>query len=269
MNEQRGDEPDDAPEDPEKRAEDERSSSASAERAQRAPARGTLAGGDRSSSASAERAQRAEGERSSSGWESLVEESGGSLAPSPELEEALREAAEAVEARAPGRGRPREAPAGPTPREAELAAELEGTRERYLRLHADFENFRRRAARERLEAEQYGHQNLVKDLLAVVDNLDRAIGHARLSSGADLENLLQGVELVRRDLVTALGKQGVAAIEAMGRPFDPALHEAMAQAPDDSVAPNTVIEELQRGYVLRDRLLRPARVIVSRRGEGG
>lgn len=221
--------------------------------------------GERSSSDSAERA---EGERSSSGWESLVEESAGTLAPSPELEEALREAAEAVDARSPAREASREAPAGPTPREAELAAELEAARERYLRLHADFENFRRRAARERLEAEQYGHQNLVKDLLTAVDNLERAVDHARRSGGADLESLLQGVELVRRDLVTALGKHGVAAIEAKGRFFDPALHEAMAQVPDDSVAPNTVIEELQRGYVLRDRLLRPARVIVSRRGGG-
>lgn len=202
------------------------------------------------------------------GWESLAEESGGALAPSPELEEALREAAEAVEERSQARERPRADAAVPSPREAELTAELEGARDRYLRLHADFENFRRRASRERLEAEQYGHQNLVKDLLTAVDNLDRAIDHARRSEGAELESLLQGVELVRKELVAALIKHGVAAIEATGRPFDPALHEAMAQAPDDSVAPNTVIGELQRGYVLRDRLLRPARVIVSRRSEG-
>jgi len=213
-----------------------------------------------------ERSQAAEG------WESLAEESAGTISASRELEEALREAAEAVE----GRERARtEAPAqqAPSPREAELSTDLEATRDRCLRLQADLENFRRRAAKERLEAEQYGHQNLVKDLLTAVDNLDRAIEHARRSDGADLESLLQGVELVRRDLVTALVKHGVAAIEATGRPFDPARHEAMAQAPDDSVAPNTVIEELQRGYVLRDRLLRPARVIVSRRsggeGEGG
>ncbi len=210
------------------------------------------------------------GERSSSGsgWESLAEESVGALAPSPELEEALREAAEAVEERSQARERQRGGPAGPSPRETELAAEIEGVRDRYLRLHADFENFRRRASRERLEAEQYGHQNLVKDLLTAVDNLDRAIEHARRSGGADLESLLQGVELVRRELVAALVKHGVSAIDASGRPFDPAQHEAMAQQPDDSVAPNTVIEELQRGYVLRDRLLRPARVIVSRRSDG-
>jgi molecular chaperone GrpE len=254
------------PEDETRSSRDE--ADASAERAQRAP-------GERSSSeASAERAQRAPardplagGERSSAGWESLAEESQGSLAPSAELEEALREAAEAVEERGRARARERSDPPSPSQRESELVAELEATKDRHLRLHADFENFRRRATRERLEAEQYGHQNLVKDLLTAVDNLDRAIDHARRSDGGDLDSLLQGVELVRRELVAAMVKHGVAAIDAAGQPFDPALHEAMAQAPDDSVAPNTVIEELQRGYVLRDRLLRPARVIVSRRSE--
>ncbi len=214
--------------------------------------------------------EKPEGSQEVGGWESLAEESEGTIAASPELEEALREAAEAVE----GRERPRtDVPGqpGPSPREVERGAELEATRDRCLRLQADLENFRRRAARERLEAEQYGHQNLVKDLLTAVDNLDRAIGHARRSGGGDLESLLQGVELVRKDLSVALGRHGVVAIEAVGLPFDPALHEAMAQAPDDSVAPNTVVEELQKGYRLRERLLRPARVIVSRRGgsDGG
>lgn len=209
------------------------------------------------------RPQDAEGE----GWESLAEESVGTLAPSRELEDALREATESIEEREKARGGAA-SPQGPSPREEELAAEVATSRDRWLRLQADFENFRRRAAKERLEVEQYGHQNLVKDLLTAVDNLERAIDHARRSGGGDLESLLQGVELVRKDLSTALTKHGVAAIDAVGRPFDPALHEAMAQAPDDSVAPNTVIEELQKGYLLRDRLLRPARVIVSRRGGG-
>jgi len=216
-------------------------------------------------------AEGAGGAKPGEGWESLAEDSAGSLSPSPELEEALREAAEAVEGRTRGGERPSGATpgAGPSPRESELAKELEGVRDRYLRLHADFENFRRRATRERLEVEQYGHQNLVKDLLTAVDNLDRAIDHATRSGGTELESLLQGVELVRRDLLGALTRYGVSRIEARGKLFDPARHEAMAQVPDDSVAPNTVIDELQPGYLLRDRLLRPTRVIVSRRGEGG
>ncbi len=202
------------------------------------------------------------------GWESLAAEeaSGGSLKPSAELEEALREAAEAVGgAPAPAAGEP-QAGAGEAVAEGseEAALELKQTQDRLVRLQADFENFRRRALKERTEANQYGHQNLVKDLLSSVDNLERAIEHARNNAGGDLESFLQGVELVHGEILTALGRHGVTVIEAMGQPFDPSLHEAMAQAPDASLAPNTVVQELQKGYKLRDRLIRASRVIVSR-----
>jgi molecular chaperone GrpE len=197
------------------------------------------------------------------------EEPEGTLAPSPELEEALREAAAAVdqagtreEAESAEEGEA--APAEGEAASEDLALELKQSEDRLLRLQADFENFRRRALRERTEAHQYGHQNLVKDLLLTVDNLDRAIDHAQKSEDGDLDGLLQGVELVRRDLLTALARNGVTPVEAVGEAFDPAHHEAVAQAPDASVAPNTVIEELQKGYLLRDRLLRASRVIVSR-----
>jgi molecular chaperone GrpE len=200
------------------------------------------------------------------GWESLAEEaSGGILAPSPELEEALREAEEAVSAprsREPAAESPESAAA--TTRIEDLSGELVETKDRLIRLQADFENFRRRAQREREEAVRYGAQNLFKDLLTTVDNLERAIDHARKGGGADLENLLQGVELVQKGLLGLMARHGVTEIEALGKPFDPAHHEAMAQAPDASVAPNTVLEVLQKGYKLRDRLLRPARVIVAR-----
>jgi molecular chaperone GrpE len=210
------------------------------------------------------------------GWESLAEEaSGGVLSQSPELEEALREAAAAVAERAE---RPaEEAPASPTPaapggeseaattRIEDLSAELVETKDRLVRLQADFENYRRRAQREREEAVRYGSQNLFKDLLTTVDNLDRAIDHARKAvGGGDVESLLQGVELVHKGLLGLMSRFGVAEVEALGKPFDPAVHEAMSQAPDASVAPNTVVEVLQKGYKLRDRLLRPARVIVAR-----
>jgi molecular chaperone GrpE len=177
---------------------------------------------------------------------------GPKLPENPELEAALREAVESVESHE------KSAEAAD-----DTAAELEKAQDRLVRLQADFENFRRRALSERHDLYQYGAENLVKDLLLTVDNLDRAIGHARESGGGDLESLLRGVELVQRELMAALTKHGVVRIEAEGQPFDPAVHEAMAQAPDDSVAPNTVIEEMQTGYKLRDRLLRPARVIVA------
>ena len=204
------------------------------------------------------------------GWESLAEDSEGSLAPNPELEEALREAAEAVEAaeaRAGAAGPARGGEAGPTRGDEALVEELSArvveTEDRLLRLQADFENFRRRAAKERQEFLHYGHQNLVKDLLAAVDNLDRAIDHVNRGGGDDFESLLRGVELVRRDLLGALTKHGISEIEALGQPFDPALHEAMAQAPAGTTPANTVIEVLQKGYRLRDRLLRAARVVVA------
>jgi len=199
-----------------------------------------------------------------SGWERLEEEaSGGSLAPNPELEDAMREAMEALEARDESR-RPH-SPAG------EVASEeVAGLRDRLIRLQADFENYRKRVLREREEAYRYGHENLVKDLLGTVDNLERAIEHARGSQGGDAEGLLEGVELVHRELLGALAKHGVEEIEAEGVPFDPAVHEAMAQTPSETAPPNTVIQVFEKGYRLRDRLLRPARVVVAARPpEGG
>lgn len=203
------------------------------------------------------------------GWQSLAEEDGPSLPDNPELEAALAEAAAAVEAyEKPPAGGDTDAASVEGDVPEEVALELKQTQDRLVRLQADFENFRRRANKERVEANQYGHQNLVKDLLGTVDNLDRALDHARQSGGGDLESFLQGVELVQRELMAALTKNGVVGIETRGVAFDPAVHEAMAQAPDASVEPNTVIDELQKGYMLRDRLLRPSRVVVSKAVEG-
>jgi molecular chaperone GrpE len=200
------------------------------------------------------------------------EASGGSIDPSPELEEALREAAAAVPD--PSRASQQRAsdevvldePVAIRPEDevVRLRDELATARDRMLRLQADFDNFRKRAMKDREEAVQYGPQILVKDLLSVVDNLARAIDHARQSGGGDLEGLLQGVELVRRELESVLSKNHVREVEALGKVFNPAQHEAMAQVPDASVEPNTIVEVLQKGYQLRDRLIRPARVIVTR-----
>lgn len=209
-----------------------------------------------------------------------VPEEGGSLAPNPELEAAMREAMESM----PESGRREKGEEKPDAEELVLAnpierapheeahrlqVQLTEANDRLLRLQADFENFRRRAAREHQEALLYGPQNVVKDLLSVVDNLDRAIDHARQSEGGDLQGLLQGVELVQRELLGVLEKHHVSEIEALGKPFDPTFHEAMAQVSEDSVAPNTVIEVLQKGYQLRDRLLRPAQVVVTKGAEAG
>ena len=199
------------------------------------------------------------------GWESMAEESANTLVVNPELEAALREASEAIDEK--GNVKRFEEPATEefSGEEIErMAGQLVENRDKYVRLLADFDNFRRRAHKDRQDVIQYGHENLVKDLLSTVDNLDRAIEHAQQSDDGDLASLLQGVELVQRELYAALAKHEVHVIDAAGCPFDPSLHEAMAQAQDDSVPSNSVIEVLQKGYRLRDRLLRPARVVVAK-----
>ena len=225
------------------------------------------------------------------GREAFEEEaSHGSLAPSAELEEALREAAAAVEGIEGERGRPPshgmrvgEGVKLPSEENRELHEEVDRLRgeleqargelarheERGVRLAADFDNFRKRTLREREEAHRYGHENLVKDLLGAVDNLDRAVEHARRSGGGDFESMLQGVELVQRELQGVLAKHGVTRIEAAGELFDPTVHEAVAQQEEGSVPANTVVQVYQPGYRLWDRLLRPARVVVSKLPAGG
>ncbi|MCZ6506449.1 MAG: nucleotide exchange factor GrpE [Acidobacteria bacterium] len=214
----------------------------------------------------------------SEGWEALAEEAPeGVMAPGEELEAALREAIDATEAKQEPAKAATTLSADEMMLEAlsselqtikseyeEKLAELDAVNDRHVRLQAEFENFRRRSLKERQEAFSYGHQNIVKDLLTTVDNLERASQHAEGSGGGDLQALLQGVDLVCRELLGVFGKYGVTRIEALNQPFDPALHEAMGQIEDGSVAPNTVVQVLQVGYQLRDRMLRPARVMVAR-----
>jgi molecular chaperone GrpE len=207
------------------------------------------------------------------------DDEGGSIPIDPELEAALREATESVaEPRAAAPRGPRSGPgileSEPVSEEqaeavvSRMREELADTQDRLLRLQAEFENFRKRALRERQEAVQYGSQNLFKDLVSVVDNLERAIAHARESGGGDLASFLQGVELVQRELLGIFEKNHVTEIEALGKPFDPSLHEAMAQVESGAVPPNTVIDVLQKGFQLRDRLVRPSRVIVAKAADG-
>lgn len=200
--------------------------------------------------------------------------SGGTLLPNPDLEEALRAATEAVEARQSQRETAEEKP----PEWAALEEELSGLREKYddlerqhLRLQADFENVRRRAMKDRQESHSYGHEGVVRDLLGTVDNLERAIEHARAepeeapdSEVPNTEALIEGIELVHRELVQVLERHHVTPVEAKGQVFDPSVHEAMAQRESAEVEPNTVVQVFARGYLLHDRLLRSAKVIVSK-----
>lgn len=162
-----------------------------------------------------------------------------------------------------------ETEAEPAPAEAG-PAELDALRDKYLRLAADFENYKRRNLKERAELFNYGNENLIKELLPVVDNLERALGHARTGEeGSETQALVEGVELTHRSLLQVLERFGVQRVEAEGTEFDPKVHEAVRQIPSDAQPPGHVIEVFQTGYTLKDRLLRPAMVVVATEPESG
>jgi molecular chaperone GrpE len=133
----------------------------------------------------------------------------------------------------------------------------------YLRERADLENFRRRAQREKEELSRFANENIIKEIVPVVDNLERAVAHARQECG-DAEGLLQGVEMTLSMFAKALDKFGVTPFNSIGEAFDPARHEAMGQVESAEHAPNTVIHEMQKGYLLSSRLLRPALVMLAK-----
>ena len=134
--------------------------------------------------------------------------------------------------------------------------------DRYVRQIAEAENFKKRNARERDDAIRFANEMLLKDLLPFVDNLERAIAHA--ASGENGKPLVEGVEMVLKGLLDVLSKFGVSPIVAVGQPFDPSKHEAIAQVVSDVHQPNVIVEELHRGYMFRDRLLRAALVSVAK-----
>jgi molecular chaperone GrpE len=143
-----------------------------------------------------------------------------------------------------------------------LKAEAQENHERYLRSAAEFENFKKRLDRERADSVRYANEDLIKELLPVVDNLERALAHAE-EAEAD-EAMIEGVNMVHKQFVSVLEKFGVTRVEAMEQPFDPNFHEAMMQVETDEHPPNTVVMEMAKGYMLNDRLIRPAIVGVSK-----
>lgn len=151
----------------------------------------------------------------------------------------------------------------------DLARRLEATerdcaesKDRYLRLCAEFENYKKLAQRDQTDYAKYAAEKVIKELLPVADNLERAIAHAR-SANAD-PVIVNGLDLIARQLQDALQKAGAEPIAALGKPFDPSLHQALAQMESSEHEPETVIEEAQRGYVLHGRILRPSLVTVSK-----
>lgn len=155
-------------------------------------------------------------------------------------------------------------------RVAELEAEVAGLRDQLLRALAEAENTRRRAERDRQEAAKYGSVPLARDLLTVADNLRRALDSVpdalRKDEATGGKNLVEGVELIERELLAAFTKQGIDKIEPLGEPFDHAFHQAMFEIEDKDQPAGTVVQLMQPGYRLYDRLLRAAMVGVSKGG---
>lgn len=152
----------------------------------------------------------------------------------------------------------------------ELAAAVEEARKNwdlYLRGQAEMENFRKRMQREKQDTARFANETILRDILPVIDNLERAVEHARENDG-DSTGLFEGVEMTLSQFAGILTKFGVTPVETVGRPFDPACHEAMGQMVSTEHPPNAIAQEFQKGYRLHERLLRPALVMIAKAPEG-
>ncbi len=143
----------------------------------------------------------------------------------------------------------------------ELKNKLEEADNRYLRLQADFDNFRRRTRLDQEASEKYRAQKLIADLLPALDNFERALKVE--ADNEQTKSLLQGMDMVYRGMADALKKEGVEPIEAVGKEFDPHLHQAVMQGEDDNFGSNIITDEFQKGYLLKDRVIRPSMVKVN------
>lgn len=156
----------------------------------------------------------------------------------------------------------------------ELKQEIENAKQEasknwdlYLRERADLENARKRHQRDREEAIRFANDRLLKEMIPVLDNLERAVGHAEQGED-DNQGLLEGVNMTISQFRKVLEDFGVKPINALGADFDPNLHQAMGQVESEDQAPNTVVSEFQKGYLLNDRLLRPSLVMVAKAPSG-
>ncbi len=151
-----------------------------------------------------------------------------------------------------------------------LNAENSELKDRVLRTLAEMENLRRRTEREVADAKTYGATSFARDMLSVVDNLARALEHlpeeARKNADPHLQSMIEGVELTARDLEAVLGRHGVRKLDPKGQRFDPNFHQAIFEAPDETVPAGTVSQVVQSGWTIGDRVLRPAMVGVSKGG---
>lgn len=135
----------------------------------------------------------------------------------------------------------------------------------YVRSQAEIDNLKKRFQRDKTELCKFSNESLIKNLLSVGDNLEKAIAHS--DNDNSLDALREGVELTLKGLMDTLEREGLESVKALGEPFDPNFHEAVSELQDNSAKPGTVIQELQKGYILNHRLIRPAMVIVNKNDE--
>ena len=151
-------------------------------------------------------------------------------------------------------------------RVAELEKQLEEANAKLLYAHAETQNVRRRLESEKQQASAYASTGFARDMLAVRDHLERALGHVPEAALADenVKSFVDGIEATLRELDAVFARQGIVRVEALGQPLDPHKHQAMIEVATDNADPGTIIEEMQSGYMLKDRLLRPALVAVAK-----
>lgn len=144
---------------------------------------------------------------------------------------------------------------------AAKSEEVKNLNDKYLRLAAEFENYKRLAQRDQREQTKFANENILRELIPIVDNLQRAVSYSQSSASGD--SLVQGVELTLKQFIETLSKFGVKQIKSVGEVFDPARHQAVASVPSKDRPENTIIQEHQPGYLLHDRILRAAMVTVA------
>jgi molecular chaperone GrpE len=145
---------------------------------------------------------------------------------------------------------------------AEAKAETARMRDQLIRTTADFDNYRKRTRKEAVEAEQRGREAFLKEILPVFDNLERAVSHAEVAT--DIQSLLNGIQMVKRQFTDTLARQGIERVPTVGAQFDPAVHEAIQHLETNDQPPGTVAHEIQGGYIVQKKLIRPALVVVAK-----
>jgi molecular chaperone GrpE len=156
---------------------------------------------------------------------------------------------------------PTDSAAGPEQELEQARKESEENYQRYLRAQADFDNFRRRTRQDKEEFAKYASLKVIEQLLPVVDNLERALNAGK--EGKDYDALFKGVDMIFRQLDQTLANEGLQAMQTVGEPFNPEFHQAIMQVESEEYGEGIVVEEIQKGYVLKDKVLRPAMVKVS------